>query len=106
MSETTPPKKKIPYFLTVINKLEHWDTSTETVCTRYSDGPIGCEMQRLVKAWGTPGEYHEAVPVSATYDTFPGSNKAPSARIGRQGSQASMLMLRSLLHCLLVDGEI
>ena len=97
-------KKRIPYIMTVINKMDVWFEDREAVLAHYGSGEIHAAITALGAKWGQSGVQPTQFPVSCIYNSFQGY--PPSGKMSAEAARVSMYLLRAQILLRLMEKRV
>ncbi len=103
MAET--PRRRIEYFLLVVNKMDIWYEHRELIAPRYQEGEFQTLLDLLALKIGRPDSKFQIVTCSSVYDSF-ANRKSPSPEMNLESSRISLDLLKAILHIRYTDGRI
>jgi energy-coupling factor transporter ATP-binding protein EcfA2 len=89
---TTPPKRKIPYLLIVVNKMDQWLPELDAIVQYYDSGESAKRIAALTKHFCRTGVKPSFHPVACTYNSFKG--RAPVGEMSAEAAVLSLAVLR------------
>jgi hypothetical protein len=102
VSKAATPKRPIPYFMVVVNKLDLWGNDIDAVMTYYEDGKPRAISDQIASAWCRKGVTPSFHSTAARYNSLWGM--PPTGSMSIEAAETSLRILRAEIRARLLEA--